>query len=136
MRDRPARLTLVSIEPRTPRPDEFVTFTFRWSDPDADLPFLELCRPGDGCPAPPLPPCVGSTPTGPWTAPAPRGASGELTKRVRFKRAGTYKWWSMIDTVSSSYEDLAAAHPSCPLDDPYASRAILKGEITIADPSD
>jgi len=136
--DQPATLT-VAIDPPRPRVGDLVTFTFHWSDADADLPYFNFfpgsstCAAntrGEACdseparrwapPAPvdPAPPALPVGPTschpvasGPWSPPPPSGAGGYVTETIVYPTPGTYTWFGDLTTSSSMYAAWARLNP-------------------------
>lgn len=126
--NQPAEL-LVSIEPEHPHVGELVTFTFHWSDADADVPLLDFCD-GQSCSAVAASATCPFQPTGPWTPPRFVAGRGDITAQTTYLKPGTYSWTAGLETVSSTYESWQSTH-RCSLPDPYASSTDQRHDISV-----
>jgi hypothetical protein len=123
--NQPAHLS-VTISPDQPVEGEPVTFTFVWSDADADMSDFSFCDGVSGCAYANAASACGKHPTGPWTPPAVRPQLRSITKTAIYPSSGTYHWDAVVTTYSSSYLELHEREPCLTLADPYASGAELE----------
>ena len=131
--NQPASLT-VSIDPPEPTAGDLVTFTFHWSDADADLPNFYFCD-GRDCSEVRAARSCEFNPTGPWTPPPPKGADQYIKRTAIYTEPGTYHWYADVITESSTYDAWAQANPNaaCIFPDPYESGVQLEEPpVTVA----
>jgi hypothetical protein len=132
--NRPATLS-VEIDPPTPREGQPVTFTFAWSDEDADVPSFSFCDGYSACGQVSATGSCPTEPTGPWSPPAVRRGQGRFVQTVVYPESGVFHWSAGLETTSSSYQEFRAANPCFTLPDPYASQTALLRPIIVVPPS-
>lgn len=132
VQNQPATLRLVAISPPAPRVGQRVTYTFQWSDPDADTPFPAFAD-GQWTGGPALGNSGGNCkPTGAWSPPPALGATATIVARTRYTSAGTYRWRISIRSASAAYAWAPDGYAPCALPDPYASSAQLAGRTLVS----
>jgi hypothetical protein len=135
--NQPATLE-VDISPQFPREGEMVTFTFTWSDGDADrAPLFSFCSGLSDCPAATYGEFCETVPTGPWSPPPVRRGRGRFVQTAVYPEGGVYAWHAELETDSSSYGELVERYPCLEeqLKDPYASSASMRQPIVVYPPS-
>jgi hypothetical protein len=132
--DKPATLS-VDISPQVPREGQLVTFTFTWSDGDADTPLFSFCDGYSGCGYTKADHACRPESTGPWSPPAVRPGGGRIVKTFVYPESGTYNMSAGVDTESSAYQALIDRFPCLTLPDPYQSSAGVAQQVTVVPPS-
>lgn len=133
VQNQPATLHLVAISPPAPRVGQRVTYTFQWSDPDADTPFPAFAD-GQSSVIGGSPANTGTSckPTGAWSPPPAHGATATIVARTRYTSSGTYRWRISIRSASADYAWALDGYVPCALPDPYASSAQLAGRTVVS----
>jgi len=132
--DQPATLT-VSIDPAQPKVGDLVTFTFHWSDADADVPYFDFCDGVSPCSRVSARTTGPRHPTGPWTPPQARGADGYIIRTATYTEPGAYTWYADLATASSTYDAWAGLNPDAAraLADPYRSGVQIQRPIVVTE---